>query len=726
MWNFLLVILMINAVFFSIDDYFYDFKACDFCGLSDYLRCISWGDFFHNDNLDVEVNNFNNLLSAAFQRFVPLKKKRNYSYPPWFDSDLINLRNRKNKAYYRFKNHNCENSKSVFVKLRDQFASELKAKYCQYILSIEAKIKTEPKKFWKFINDKRNTTGFPSVMKYNDSELNTASEICAGFAKFFQSVYKVSDCPVDNSHSTSAYQYNIPYLSITEVDICNALAGFKDGCGPDGIPSLILKKVAPTIATPLCHLFNKSLVNGYFPDAWKIAHIVPIHKKGSRSDVSNYRGISILSSIPKLFELIVTNHLTFHTKQIISTVQHGFTSGRSTSTNLLQFTNFVVDSIESKAQVDAIYFDFSKAFDSINHAIILQKLAAIGFDQKFLRWIDSYLKGRKQYVLLNHVKSTYIHCHSGVPQGSHLGPVIFLLFVNDIPDIFKSCNVLLFADDLKIFMPVRYVMDVYILQAEINSLSRWCSANRLSINVSKCNVMSFYRTLNPLILNYFFDGNQLRRVTSITDLGVTFDHKVTFSTHIDKIILKSNSMLGFIIRMTKEFHDIFSCVSLFVSLVRSYLEYAVVVWYPHHAEYINRLESIQKRFTVYIFRKLGFLSDRSRPMWEQIRNLPVYAVRCQVLKIDSLQKRRKIAAAMFVGDCLSGRISCSNLLSAFNFYVPNRSLRNRDFLSIPFHRTEYGRNEPITSMARVFNDYYHYYDFTISRQCFRDALRNSV
>jgi hypothetical protein len=637
---------------------------------------------------------------------------------------LIGLRNRKNKAYYRLRRFDCEFNRSNFINLREQFKSEFKAKYVQYINKVEAEIKNEPKKFWKFVNDKRNTTGFPSVMKHEEVRLNNISEICAGFANFFQSVYKCNDSPSYNDPNVSHCQFNIPRLSISEVDICETLLRFNDGCGPDGIPSCILKCVASDIATPLCYLFNQSLVSGHFPSAWKIAYIVPIHKKGCRSEISNYRGISILSSIPKLFELIVTNHLQFHTKNIISTFQHGFTSGKSTTTNLLQFTKYAIDSIESKAQVDAIYFDFAKAFDSIEHTIIINKLAAIGFDPIFLKWIASYLVGRKQYVLLKDIKSDYIHCHSGVPQGSHLGPVIFLLFVNDIPNIFKICNTLLFADDLKIFMRIDSLIDADKLQTEINNLSRWCSANRLFINVSKCNVMSFYRTLNPVLFNYYLDGNLLSRVTSIVDLGVTFDRRLTFSLHINKIVLKANSMLGFIIRMTKEFLDVFSCVQLFISLVRSHLEYAVTVWYPHHDVYINRLESIQKRFTIYIFRKLGYLSDHNQPMWQQVRNLPSYEVRCQILNIDSLAKRRKIASALLVGDSLNGRINCLNLISVWNVYVPKRFLRQHEFLYVPFHRTDYGSNEPTASMAKIFNDYYHLFEFGMSRRCFRNSIRN--
>lgn len=710
---------------FSTGDLFYDFKACDSHGLSEFLRCICWNDLFHNNEIDINVKLFNDLLFVAFDRFVPLRRKRNYSYPPWFDSDLINLRNRKNKAYYRLRTNDCDYNKSIFVSLRDQFKSEFNTKYLLYIRMIEANIKQNPKLFWKFANDKRSTAGFPSIMNYNGIQLNTVSEICTSFASFFQSVYKDNSSLIVEEPCVSNCQFNIPFLSITEDDICNTLLDFNDGCGPDGIPSSILKCFASYIATPLCYIFNQSLVNSYFPTAWKLSHIVPIYKKGNRSDVCNYRGISILSSIPKLFELIVTKHLAFHTKEIISCFQHGFTSGKSTSTNLLQFTKFAVESLESQAaQVDSIYFDFAKAFDSIDHTIIIKKLSEIGFAPNFLKWIASYLVGRRQYVLLNQVKSDYIYCHSGVPQGSHLGPIIFLLFVNDIPNIFKFCNCLLFADDLKIFKRIQSLNDAELLQSEINSLSHWCSRNKLLININKCSVMSFYRTSKPVIFNYHLDGNELCRVTSIVDLGVLFDHKLTFGLHLDKIILKANSLLGFIFRMTKEFVDIFSCVSLYTSLVRSHLEYAVVVWYPQYEVYIKRLESIQKRFTVFIYRKLGYLSDRNKPMWRQVRDLPAYESRCQNLRIDTLVKRRKIASAMFVGDSLSGRIRCPNLISAWNIYVPGRSLRQREFLFIEFHRTNYGSNEPTVSMAKIFNDCYHLFDFEKSRECFRNAIRN--
>lgn len=339
----------------------------------------------------------------------------------------------------------------------------------------------------------------------------------------------------------------------------------------------------------------------FFLDEWKVSFLVPIFKAGSKNDVKNYRGICKLSAIPKLFESIVKCKLEFFIKEHISVSQHGFVSGRSTATNLVYFTSSVLNSFERGCQVDTVYTDFSKAFDSVNHNVLIHKLKCFGFHSSMLRWISSFLRNRVQLVKLDSIHSNPFHCCSGVPQGSHLGPLLFIMFINDITSVLSYSQCLLYADDLKLFLSISSINDCIKLQSDIDALSIWCKVNCLHLNIAKCNVTTFSRSSNPIIHRYSIDSLYLTRVNKVKDLGVVFDQALTFCDHVDYITSKANSMVGFIKRNTVEFSNPHSLITLFSALARSLLEYCDIVWCPFYQVHIDRVERVQRRFSKFVF-----------------------------------------------------------------------------------------------------------------------------
>ncbi|KAL9705438.1 hypothetical protein quinque_008956 [Culex quinquefasciatus] len=249
---------------------------------------------------------------------------------------------------------------------------------------------------------------------------------------------------------------------------------------------------------------------------------------------------------------------------------------RSTTSNLMAYTNWIIRRIEKRQQVDAVYIDFAKAFDRVPHKLTIAKLTALGLPDWVTRWLNSYLVNRSAYVKIAGTLSTCYEIPSGVPQGSHLGPLIFVLFINDLCSRLQSCK-LLYADDLKIFRRIGDSDDVRALQEDINVLLRWIRS--------------------PNLAEYNMGRSTLERVHSIVDLGVTIDCKMEFNQHVSISVAKSYAMLGFLRRNAAGFTDVRVLKTLYFSLVRSVLEYAVPVWAPYYAVHQQKIESIQRRFT---------------------------------------------------------------------------------------------------------------------------------
>lgn len=262
--------------------------------------------------------------------------------------------------------------------------------------------------------------------------------------------------------------------------------------GPDGIPAVVLKSCSSSLSKPLSTIFNRSLSSGCFPSAWKNSYIFPVFKKGAKGEVSNYRGIASLCATSKLFELIVLDFLKHHCLNYVSETQHGFMPKRSTTTNLVSYTSFIIKTIEARKQVDAIYTDFSAAFDKINHDVLLAKLERLGLAEPLLSWMRSYLVGRTMSVKIGNIISEHFAVPSGVPQGSHIGPFLFLLYLNDINLVLK-CFKLSYADDYKLYYVITCNEDARFLQLELDTFTNWCKTNNMSLNADKCSVITFTR-----------------------------------------------------------------------------------------------------------------------------------------------------------------------------------------------------------------------------------------
>ena len=430
--------------------------------------------------------------------------------------------------------------------------------------------------------------------------------------------------------------------------------------GYDNVPAIVLVKCAVVLCVPLSNLFNLSLSRGVYPSALKYNNLIPIYKKGPKRNVENYRGISIMPVVAKLFERLVNASLRKHIRFLICDEQHGFLAGRSTVTNLTLYTDFLSKCLDEKSEVHSIYTDFCKAFDVVSFDLLLLKMQKqFGIDGISLAWFRSYLTDRFQRVTLSGMESEWFNVLSGVPQGSILGPTLFLMFVNDLPSILTSSCCLLFADDAKVFMKINNVNDCKRLQSDIDSLSSWCNVWKINLNISKCMVMKF-SLKRSLAVNfvYFICETVLPSVNEIKDLGVIFTSNLCFNKHITTITKKSFQLVGFLRRVLKLFKNRDVCITMFNSLIRSRLEYCSVIWSPSAKHFIDKIERVQKKYLKFMCFKFRLPYDVPYPSL------------CKSFKFQPLYHRRNICDLVTFNKILTNKLDCSPLLESIDFNVP--------------------------------------------------------
>ena len=344
--------------------------------------------------------------------------------------------------------------------------------------------------------------------------------------------------------------------------------------GSEKMPAAFICDCAQRLCYPLTVIFNLSIANGEYPDIFKRNNIIPIYKlKGTKDDVESYRGISIQPILAKVFERLVKKRLGPHMINHISHNQHGFLPKKSCFTNLCCYSDYISKCIDDKYDVHSVYTDFKKAFDIVPFNLLLYKLQRrFGICGVELKWFKSYLQNRFQRVVLNGVESTWVTVTSGVPQGSILGPLLFIMYIDDICEQCKNSESLLFADDGKIYRVIKYIADCLKLQLDLDRIYKWTIDWKLDLSLDKCVTICFSNKIrNKIIYSYKFGSHVIENVNTVKDLGVYFSSNLNFKHHIEFIISKASRMLGFAYRSTKCFKDNSVLLTLYKSYVRSRL-----------------------------------------------------------------------------------------------------------------------------------------------------------
>jgi hypothetical protein len=635
-------------------------------------------DEYSND-MDLAWSLWVRTVKDILNKYVPSRYVHVKSAAPWIDADVINLSNKKETARRLAKRSNKEADWSRYKKFNNKLKNLVRVKHNQFLNSCFESIDTNPKRFWSMVSHKSKKGSIPhEVYLENDVAVDPQAKAKL-FNEFFHSQFngKTYEVPLN---TRSFINDNLSYMSVSELDVYELLINLdvSKAHGPDGLPAIFYKNCAIAIVPSITQLFNLSLHFGYIPKEWKNANITPIYKKGDKSNVKNYRPVSLLSIIGKVLERCVHHHVYSIIKEDISEYQHGFVPQKSTVTQLIEFYDKVYNLSDNKKQCDVVFLDFSKAFDSVPHNLLLAKLQSHGINGRLLRWFNNYLSNRRQRVVIENCSSEYKGVISGVPQGSILGPLLFIIFIDDIIKYVKEGPQLyMYADDTKVLQCINSVHDCLVLQRALDALFTWSLKWGMKFNVSKCAVVSFSNCKQKLIYDYKINGQSIERSFSYVDLGVTVSDDLRWDKHIDATVKKANMRLGLIKRCIS-----YTCLTqvkilCYKSLVRPILESSSGCWSCTNKKQLNKLEGVQRRATQFILN--DFHSD--------------YDVRLTKCNLLPLSLRRDFLDCVLLYNYIHNLSNIQlNVTFMENIDHTNRRHVDDSMLSFkPFNTIKYGR-----------------------------------
>ena len=587
----------------------FDYSKADWKSLNFELKRVNWNNYISTNDPHISWPIFKEVLSKLCDKYIPKKSVRYQFQPPWFDTDCDKILREKEK--WRAKSYSdsgTEEDLEMFRKYRSKFKKVMTEKMRLNVVD-ESDTSLISKKFWKYVKSKSKSSRIPETIRLKTRYRTKPVDQAKLFNEFFYEQFSdESSYDIDiNMNGDDQFKD----LRFHELDVLLLLKNVNPSkaAGPDGIHGMVLKNCAASLAKPLTSLYNVSFVTGCIPDDWKLASVVPIHKKDDKSSVENYRPISLTSLVMKVFEKCIRKELFSVTEKFLDPRQHGFINGKSCTTQMIPFTYDLALGLNNKSKFDIIYFDFAKAFDSVSHDLILKKLKQeFGINGLMLRFIKSYLQGRQQEVVIGGVKSGVLPVKSGVPQGSILGPLLFVIFINDMFNcISDGTNIALYADDTKIWRRIIYSEDHFVLQGDIDKLNHWSLANKMKFHPSKCKALSVTNQHNILhnlpftIFNYKLGSVFIDYVQLQVDLGVTITNKLLWSNHCDKLAKNANSKLALLMRTCHFATNKKQKRAFYLTVVRSIFEHCSVIWHPDSSNQMSKFNAIQKKAVKWIY-----------------------------------------------------------------------------------------------------------------------------
>ena len=545
----------------------------------------------HNPNAQVKL--LNQIILNVITNFVPSSTfSSNMNKPKWITREIKNKLRKQKTVYKKYRvNGFREEDKVAVDKLRDECFQAVKISKENYLMSLGTKLidkKTGPKAYWNIINNLLNKCKIPRIppLLVDDTFITDVKEKVKLFNDFFiiqcKPIANASTLPVF-THFTHASLESITISQRHILDIIKNL-NVNKAHGPDNISGRMIELCEDSIALPLSIIFNNIINTGIFPVIWKSANVTPVHKKESKQIVKNYRPISLLPLFAKIFERILFSNMYNHLilNNLITKNQSGFRPGDSVTNQLIFLVDKIHSSLDINLEVRSVFLDMSKAFDKVWHEVLLFKLRQNGINGKLINLLKSYLSNRKQRVHINGSESDWGEIEYGVPQGSVLGPLLFLIYINDLEIGIKS-HIKFFADDTSLFSIVN---DPNTSACELNHdlklISQWALQWKMSFNPDPTKqavqVLFSRKTRKIAHPEIFFNDTQVKTVNEHKHLGLTLDTKLTFASHIDDKLKKARKGLG-IIKTLSSYLSVKTLDQIYKIYVRPHLDFCDVIYH---------------------------------------------------------------------------------------------------------------------------------------------------
>lgn len=631
-------------------------SKANYAAISEMLNAHDWVTEFNSMTANDCFVSFLEAYQSACAKHIPMTTVVSREKDsPWATPAVLKVIDEKRVAWWKHVSAGIMNKSKTLVAYRK--ARKLAFKVCkvakmQYEEDIVDRARRDPKLLYSYVRRRQATPDRIHGLKDTAGKLNMDDNaICRILNSSFQSVFTQEpqgELPSFPDRSGMA-PFKLDTRSMFEThDIEKRLEALDENkaIGPDDVHPRVLKNCAEAMARPLEQIYRRSLADRRTPELFKLANVKPIFKSGDKHDPANYRPISLTSIVCKVMEGIIREYMMGHllSSNQLSGDQHGFLNKKSCVTNLLETYDIMSAAMEQGLPVDVIYTDFSKAFDTVPHRRLLLKLSAYGFKGEILEWIRDWLSNRKQRVKLGEHTSEWCQVTSGVPQGSVLGPLLFVVFINDLPDEMNH-KMKMYADDSKIIGVIKSFDDQRALQDDIDRGVKWSSIWLMHFNVKKCKVMHVgkcnkKRSAHVYTMN---DSNgvtqELQETVLERDLGVLISNDLKWRPQVEAAASRANRVHGI-------FKRVFQCRSprlwqtLYKTYIRPHLEFAIQAWSPYLEKDIQVLEKVQRRVTKHI-QGLSSLS---------------YDERLRVLGWTSLRLRRERGDAILAFQHLHGNV----------------------------------------------------------------------
>ena len=671
---------------------YYDLIRSDFADLN---ILNNMQQDLHSDptyNCELLTNALDTLINKHTSTKTVKLRKHKHKKSEWITPGIIKSIKFRDKMYLKKKRspqnspefHALKTNLSTYNKILKKAIHNAKNNYHANLFKQH---QNNPKETWKHLNTLLNR-------KYHDTpiekiivdgrSIDTPTEICNSFNDFFSEIGHSTAASIPNTDTdfqtylkpATLPTFNFHLIDNVEIDKIISSLKSKHSTGQDNISTILIKSLKPELIAPITLIVNQMLTTSIFPNSLKIAKVKPLYKKGDANSRDNYRPISLLPSISKILEKIILIQLDEHFthNNIYFSSQYGFQKKKSTEHALLELTDRILHQMDMNNSPLTIFLDLSKAFDTLNHEILIAKLKHYGLNNSALQLCKNYLTSRKQYTQIQDAQSSQIGINIGVPQGSILGPFLFLVFVNDLPNCSDSFNFITYADDTTLISTInhQFVDDTNSLNTELNNVYKWLCTNKLSLNISKTKSLIFHtphRQITPPVIT--INNTHVENVDTFNFLGITLDKHMTWKPHTNKVLKKIAQITGALNNL-KHMIPLSAKMHIYNALIVPHLNYGVLAWgfSPH----TNSILKIQKKaLRAIINTKYNAHTD---PIFKELGLLNVQDSR-QLFEVKFFHKLK------------------ANLLPHYfaNFVSTNESLhtnapmtRGRRLLSVPAHR----------------------------------------